>query len=381
VSRALTVLLLAGCAGAADAERFFREAARLPASRAGEKIRGYTRALELDPARPDILAARAVAWLLADRRDEALADFSEAIRRRPESDAAGRSGDHLNRALLRQEMGDLAGAEADLDAALKLVPDHVEARLARAALRRRLGRGAEADADLQEARARGAAVADGFHNEGVRLLAAGDLDAASRAFDLALQVDPAHGRAHLGRARILLQRRRFDEAAAAMDRAVAAYPEDPEAYYLRGNARLAAGRAVEAAEDFEKAAATAPGVASFLVARGLARHIVRRDFAGARQDFDDALRIDPDEFGGWYHRALLSKAQGDLEAAERDLLKAVSVRVLPEANFELVRVLSARGARARALELCERSVELFADEAVKEKFRAEKAKIESGGGS
>jgi tetratricopeptide (TPR) repeat protein len=369
--RAAWVLVLCSCASvppAEEAEALFQEASRLPVDQRERKLALLDRAIGLNP-KPEYHTGRAVLRLLEGRKPEALEDLDRAA-------ALGGPQARLNRALLRMDLGDAAGAKEDLDALLAEVPDHVEGRLQRARALRRLGKPGEAERDVAEARARGAALADAFYNEGVRSLTMGETAEADRQFGFALDLDAAHARAHVGRARILMERRRFEEAALHLDRAIAAQPGDAELYYHRGNARMAAGRGFEGLEDFERAAELEPGSAPFLAARGLARRLARSDLEGAKRDYDAAIRIDERCYAAWYNRGLLAQERGDLEEAERDLRAAVALRAQPEGNLALVRVLIDRGQVEQARSLVDRSLELYPDEEVKAVFRSERARLE-----
>lgn len=225
--------------------------------------------------------------------------------------------------------------------------------------------------DLEAARKHGAGLADGYYNEGVRALSRHDLAEADRHFGFALDLDPAHLRALVGRSRILMERRRFDEAALCLDRAVTLDPENAELVYHRGNVRLALGRGLEALADFERAVTLDPRQANHVAGRGLARHRARADLEGALKDYTEAIRLDPGCFPAWYNRGLLAQERGDLVTAERDLRSAVALRAQPEGNLALARVLIDRGNPGLAIPLCEQSIQLYTDEDVRSAFRAE----------
>lgn len=270
---------------------------------------------------------------------------------------------YVTRAERNLARGDRPGALADLEAALKLSPNFLEALL----LRGRLGH----PADLETARKLGAGLAVGYYNEGVRALSRPDLDEADRHFGFALDLDPAHLQALVGRSRVLMERRRFEEAALCLDRALALDPGNADLVYHRGTMRLATGRGAEALVDFERAVSLDPRRASYIAARGLARHRVRADLEGALRDYDEAIRLEADCFPAWYNRGLLAQERGDLAAAERDLRHAVGLRAQPEGNLALARVLIDRGAAKLAIPLCEQSIALYADEEIRKLFRVE----------
>src|SRR5262249_55500625 len=107
-----------------------------------------------------------------------------------------------NRGATRYELGDLAGAIADFDAALA-VRSSIDFRLNRACARR----------------------------------AAKDLNGADADCDEALRLDPHSAAAHAQKGAVLLVRRKFHAAIAEFDRTLELDPLFYAAYVLRANAR------------------------------------------------------------------------------------------------------------------------------------------------
>jgi tetratricopeptide (TPR) repeat protein len=178
-------------------------------------------------------------------------------------------------------------------------------------------------------------------------------------FAVALQ--PFHSRAHVAIARLYLERRRFAEAAAELDEAIPIGSGDSELYYYRGNARMAAERGEEALTDFAKAVELDPQEPAYYTARGLALQRVRADVIRARSNFDEAIRVDPTFHSAWLARGILNHESKDLEAAERDLRRAGTIRATPEGCLALGRVLHDRGEFDKALALYRGAIEHYKD--------------------
>lgn len=119
---------------------------------------------------------------------------------------------------VRLVKGDLDGAQADLDAALRISPYLGEAYFQRATIYEAQGRLDDAVADL----------------------------------DQALRCDPQIAAAYLTRGRLLTERGELHAAEADLDRYLAIRPSDVEGYLHRGLCRAREGRDVEAVADLQR---------------------------------------------------------------------------------------------------------------------------------
>ena len=127
----------------AGAERLRREVARLENRRAQARVRRQQRA---DARAADELRRRGNATFEAARYEEAVALYTEALRRAPRAAAL-----YANRALALLKLRAHAEVEEDCSAALALDPAHVKARLRRAQARQALGAYDGALEDLEAA--------------------------------------------------------------------------------------------------------------------------------------------------------------------------------------------------------------------------------------
>jgi tetratricopeptide (TPR) repeat protein len=312
--------------------------------------------------RADYLVYRAMLHQSLRNTDAAIADWTAAIRLRKNDPAL-----HFNRGLAYESDRRPREALADYSEAIRIHPEYPEALLYRA----RLLKGADAARDIAEARRVGGTLADGFYNEGVRAITAGDGAEAEKNFRFALDLKPDHGRAHVAMARIHMERRMFADAAVELDRAIETLPGDASLYYHRGNARLGAGRGEEALTDFAKAVELDAEEASYVAARGLALHRVRGDLPRARANFDEALKLDQNCHAAFYNRGLLNHEQSLLKEAEQDLRKALQIRASPEGCLALGRVLHDRGEYDKALSLYAQAIDLYKDPEIQKTLREE----------
>jgi len=354
----IVVLGLAACAPTPTPEQDFSLA--LSTRDATLALTLLDRAIAARPS-PEYLTERARIHLALQHPDAALADYEAAIQGTPADalDSLTRARLLQSRALLLGSMGSFGDAETDLGEAIRLAPEYTEALLERAWLRRKLKRLAEADRDIDAARKVGASQADYFYNDAVRALRINDRSEAERMIEFTLDLDPGHSRAHVARARLYMERGRFEEAAKEFDRAIPVHPAEADLYYHRGIALMAAGRPEPALKDFGTAAGLDPKEPVYLAARGLAKYRAEQDVDGARADFDAAILADSSCYAAWFNRGLVAYERKELEAAERDFRAATAIRATPEGSIALGRVLQDRERTDAALDLLRRALEIY----------------------
>ncbi len=325
-----------------------------------EAMEALDRAIAAHP-RPEYYVLRAMFHRSKQDLQRAMADFTSALQLAPNDEftRTQRATILLNRALLHEQLGRGAETEADLTEAIRILPEYTEAYLQRARLRRKVGRTQEADQDVAAARGIGAAMADGFYNEAVRAINTSDRIEAEKMLGFALQLDPGHSRAHVAMARLHMEALRFDAAVASLDQAIPVHPRDAELYYHRATAQLAGGHADKALADYDQAVKLAPKEAPYLAGRGLAKYRASKDVEGAKADFEAALRVDATSYAAWFNRGMLAHEQKQLETAERDLRRALSIHTSPEGTIALGRVLVDRGSYDTALELYRQALEIY----------------------
>ncbi|MBI4613492.1 MAG: tetratricopeptide repeat protein, partial [Planctomycetes bacterium] len=294
---------------------------------------------------------RAAALRLAGWPSEARIAASGIIERDPRSAEA-----YTIRSLARLEWGDIEGALADAQEALRLDPDHVEALAARAAARFESGdldggmsdyarvialaprvpeylndrateRGARGDvagavSDLERA----AELAPESYliqsNLADALQQAGELERALAAANRAIELDPSRGEGFVNRANIL---RRLGRLASALEDASAAALLSPgswQAFAIRAVCRSDMGDVSGSLEDFDRALALESDDPSLLVDRGQSRKLLGRE-EEALDDFSRAIEIAPEHAPAWRRRAELRASRGDRTGAIEDWSRAI----------------------------------------------------------
>jgi tetratricopeptide (TPR) repeat protein len=248
--------------------------------------------------------------MFAARRDlpRALADISEAIRLAPAVPEY-----YYQRAALHERRNEDQQALRDLDKAVNLRADYIEARVARArVLLRRLevsgdvspqdivadldaaSAAASPDADIQfdlgrwyagvDSQERAIAAFDLWlprHRDDsraadalafscrARALLAQDLPRALADCNRAVQDRPAIAFPLESRGLVHLRLRNFERAISDLDKVVAAQPANAWALYTRGLARIGTGRIMEGEVDIAAALRASPRAVSIARARGL----------------------------------------------------------------------------------------------------------------
>lgn len=154
----------------------------------------------------------------------------------------GLLADALNdRGVTRQQQDDLRSALANLDDALRLMPDHAQALNNRGVVLTELGYADDALADFERVLALRPDNPNPWSNQGNALMQLGRFEAALESYDRALALDPRHLDALRNRGVVLQCLRRFAEARADGARVQADRPDDPEMRYNASLVHLAMG--------------------------------------------------------------------------------------------------------------------------------------------
>ncbi len=219
----------------------------------------------------------------AGERATALALADSVIRQAP-----ARPEGYVWKAVVLRELGQLRMAESELREALRLQPDHVEARLLLARVVQQQGRLQEALGQYQQAlrRAPETLRAAAWLQLGHVYRELGRLDSAAVSFQEALRLDSTLAAAWDGLRQVHELEGRLPEALAAAQKAQQQAPDDPDYRLALGTLLVRMGRLHEAAAWLESVLAARPWHATAhyhlgrtLLARGDTaaghRHLVR----------------------------------------------------------------------------------------------------------
>ncbi len=176
---------------------------------------------------------------------------------------------------------------------IRLYPRSDAPWISRGSARGEAGQIAAALSDFQTAVRLGSLRGDLYDGLGNAYGALGKPDSALAMFDRALALDPTMGRTYYNRAIARLRLGQPREALADLQRSLDLIPvQAPFLHFPRGSAYLQLGEFREAEAEFSRAIEAGQLVPDALSNRGICR-LRLGDAAGARADFQEALRVDP----------------------------------------------------------------------------------------
>jgi tetratricopeptide (TPR) repeat protein len=125
------------------------------------------------------------------------------------------------------------------------------------------------------------------------------------------------------------ERRDFSGALANLDQVIAIVPEAAMPYYYRGTVYLGAENPTIALTDFEQALKIQPNNLQFKKCRLLTNALIkarRSDLQGSRSDFDELIKLDPQDARSYYRRGSLYRETGNEAAAIADFEQALKLQ-------------------------------------------------------
>lgn len=254
--------------------------------------------------------------------DEAL--WGDAIAKQPSSTLA-----LLNRAEARIRKNDLAGAETDLNTALRLEPRYTQAYANRGTLRFRRGQNREAMEDFSTALKLDSRNTVALIGRGAIHAIEGKHAEALRDFDRSAELDPYLTDADENAAGIFLFRGDTASAIARLEK-VLALKNTPGALALMAQARLMNGESPAALESADAALRMDPQNYTAMSVRGAALFLTGHTSAALR-DLEDAARLNPAGVTAHIYRSLSLAALGRCVQAKEALSTAKALS--PSARF------------------------------------------------
>ncbi len=221
---------------------------------------------------------------------------------------------HLNRGIARRKVGDLRGAIADYDEAVRLAPSWAESYANRGFAREEVGDRDGARQDYDRAVALDPGLFEARMNRGIFRQESGDVAGALEDVTAAVGARPDHGEARRRRASILRELGEYAGARAELDRLLQDRPAFAEGWLTRGNLRGHLGDLEGALADYSEAIRLRPGYPEGLNNRGDVRRKLR-DYAGAAEDLEEAMRSRPGYPMALGNLGIVRQKLGDLRGA------------------------------------------------------------------
>jgi len=294
----------------------------------------------------------------------------------------------FNRAISLQQQGKMEEAAAEYRALLKVKPDYAEAHANLGVVLARLNRYDEAAASYETALQLNSKLTPILLNLGILYHRAGQFEKAVASLEKFLATNPTHPQARQLIGIALVELGRDEEAIAQLDPIFTSGTEDSATLYSLGLAyvrldkarqqdvidrlaslpggvpvsRLLRGQALLKRLEFEKA------VVELLEAQKLNPELPRVSYSlglcyvklGRNKDaiaaFESEARRNPRDFATLYYLASVQEAEGNLEAARKNLEAAIKLTPQStEANALLSKILSKQGNGADALGALEKA--------------------------
>jgi len=231
---------------------------------------------------------------------------------------------HYNLALLRQQLGDLKGALADLDLTVKLDPNLARGWVVRATVRRSLGDLSGALADTERALEVDPQSAMAWTARGAVRENHGDVQGALDDYARSLELDPTRTDTWGNRARVRLNQ--GDTAGAVEDftRLIELAPDEAASWADRGLARMRLGDLDGAYADMTRCLELYPDAAPVWFNRGNVQRM-RQLPELAHQDYTRAIEFAPEMADAWANRGLARRELGDARGAAEDLRRTLEL--------------------------------------------------------
>lgn len=272
--------------------------------------------------------------------DEAIAEYAEALRVRPEYPEG-----HNDLGNTLKDHGRLAEAVAEYTQALRLKPDYAEAHNNLGIVLVQQGKPGEAIEQYNEALRLNPEFADAYNGQGLALAGQGRVGEAIGRYQEALRINPElnDARDNLGNA--LAGEGKISEAIAQYSAALRTKPDDAAAHNGLGGVLAGQGKVDEAIAEYTEALRVNPNLADAHANLGNALVGLGRVNEAVAQ-YSEAVRINPGFAQAHNNLGVILVSQGRLDEAAQQFESALKTRPDYEAARRALAELTAQGAKS-----------------------------------
>jgi tetratricopeptide (TPR) repeat protein len=271
---------------------------------------------------------RANVYAARGEHEKALADYTAAIKLRPEH-----SSPWLFRAGSYAALGEDERAIADYTRVIALLGNDdarqrdplnlTGAYISRAELYKKGQRYEDALADYAEAIRRGGLnLPIAYSNRGIVFRLTGEPDRAIADYDEALRLDPGFAEAYHNRGNARRDKGELDQAITDYNEAIRLKANYAAAYNNRGITFRLKGEPDRAIADYDQAIRLDPEYSDAYFNRGVA-YYRKGDYDRAITDWDQAIRLDPEDAAAYNNRGVAYYHKGDYTRARADWEQAL----------------------------------------------------------
>lgn len=239
--------------------------------------------------------------------------FNRVIEAKPRTERA-----YLYRAIALLNLDDYTGAEADASRAIELNPFITDSYEVRGVARQNLGNYTEAVSDYDRALNLLKDNKNLLFNKALAQDAAGNTEEALATLDHLVETYPSYDNAYIGRAKVELALADTTAALSDLNHAIELNKNLPNAYILRAGIAIGSARDYKGAlDDTDAAIKLLPQMAGLYINRAFLRYNLD-DYFGAMSDYDYAITLDPTNPTAYFNRGLLRAEVADNDKAIAD---------------------------------------------------------------
>lgn len=227
--------------------------------------------------------------------------------------------------LSQAKTGDLLGAIASYDQAIKLQPEFSEYWFNRGLTLFHLERFDEAIASYETATQLKSDFYKAWYNRGGTLGELGYFEEAIASFDKAIEIKPDYQEAWSSKGLALLKLGWLPEAISSYDQALHLEPEDQENWYHRGIALAVSEQFTEAIISYDKALEIDSEYHEVWIDRGVVLFNLGR-WSEAIASWDKALSVQSDFYLAWYNRGIALDNLGRRQEAIASYQQTIAIK-------------------------------------------------------